>query len=109
MGKLLAGQRSISWALLFCCCFVSPFCRVQTDGLQLSTSAAEAGGGAEGSGIPPPIGFANRSPALQRADCGGPVLWGGAGSRLSALRRAGDHAQHGGGMLERYAEQRSQA
>ena len=81
---------------------------------------AETGGGAEGSGIPPPIGFANRSPALQRADCGGPVLWGGAGSRLSALRRAqpdawrfsalavgyplvgGDHAEHGGGMLERW-------
>ena len=48
MGKLLAGQRSISWALLFCCCFVSPFCRRQTDGLQLSTSAAEAGGGSKG-------------------------------------------------------------
>ena len=46
----------------------------------------------------------NRSPALQRADKKGalPPSKEVPLAPMSALRRAGDHAQHGGGMLERY-------
>ena len=145
MGKLLAGQRSISWALLFCCCFVSPFCRRQTDGLQLSTSAAEAGGGSKGikhpttnwlrQSVPRPSkggqwGLCRFFGIRQAVIC--PPFKGrgtmrsmvvgclGAGKYydpwleaivcpLSALQRAGDHAEHGGGKPGRWEIPRSLA
>ena len=132
------------------CFFVSTFCRRQTDGLQLSTSAAETGGSSEGikhpttnwlrqsvprpskggqwgagslgwgwkSFVRPSKGVARRLVLQHLSGRLSPCGWGPCGAwwwdawalrravTLSALRRAGDHAEHGGGMLERYAEQR---